>query len=69
MQENYEDGSKGEVKLVAWGNLVGEIKKSLGKDKVKSVTVSKTVGMGLGHLAKVEEEEKSLLEQVTEFTK
>ena len=45
MQENYEDGSKGEIKLVEWRDLIEEIKKSLSKDGVNSVTIAKAAGI------------------------
>lgn len=41
MQENYEDGSKGEIRQIAWEHLLEEIKKSLDKKGVESVTIMK----------------------------
>lgn len=64
MQENYEDGTKGEIKLLAWEDLLEEIKKSLGKDGVRSVTISTTKGLNPGKLVKLEEEKKSLFEEL-----
>ena len=61
MQENYEDGTKGEIKIVDWKDLGEEIKKSLNKSDVKSVTVSKTIGL---KPAKITEEKENLMSQV-----
>ncbi len=67
MQENYEDGTKGEIKFVDWANLLEEIKTSLNKDGVKSVTVSKSVALDPKSLLKIEEENKGLLEELAEL--
>lgn len=56
MQENYEDGTKGEIKLIEWSNLVDEIKASLDKPGVESVTITKAVGI---KKAKLTEEKES----------
>lgn len=56
MQENYEDGTKGEIKLVDWNDLVDEIKSSLNKPGVESVTIAKAVGI---KKAKLTEEKKN----------
>jgi len=61
MQENYEDGTKGEIKIVDWKDLGEEIKKSLSKANVKSVTVSNTIGL---KPVKITEEKESLMEQI-----
>jgi len=64
MQENYEDGTKGEIKLVAWNDLIEEIKKSLLKKEVKSVTISKTAGFSAEKIIRFEEEKKNLIEEI-----
>lgn len=55
MQENYEDGTKGEIKLVEWDDLVKEIKSSLNKPGVESVTITKTVGIKKAKLTEEKE--------------
>ncbi len=67
MQENYEDGTKGEIKLIEWKDLTEEIKKSLNKEKVKSVTITKTARLSGGKILKLEEENQSLLDEIAEI--
>ena len=69
MQENYLDGSKGEIKFVDWKNLLAEIKKSLNKEGVKSVTISCQKDSNPGNFVRVEEETKSLFEEFAEAIK